>query len=87
MITRKDIEELNAIRAEKRRLEKLDKELTAKLIENAEGKLSNIWKGLSYEITEGHTTTADKDKIKTLPDWESYYKTTTYPKLTIKTGK
>lgn len=83
MITRKDIEQLNEIRKERRRLEKLDKELTATLLEKATEN-SHEWRGLSYTITEGHNTTADREKIQTLPNWEQYYKTTTYPKITIK---
>lgn len=84
MITRTEIEELNEIRKERRRLEKLDKEITAKLIAKA-NKTSKQWDGLSYEITDGHTTTAIKEKIMELPNWEQYYKTTTYQKLNIKT--
>ena len=83
MITRSEIEKLNEIRKEKRRLEKLDKELTALLISKATED-SHEWKGLSYTITEGKTTVADREKIATLPNWEQYYKTTTYPKITIK---
>lgn len=87
MITRKDIEELKAIRNEKKRLEKLDKELTEKLLQNAEGITEKDWKDISYKITEGKTTFANKEEIQKLPDWEKYYKTTTYPKITIGTGK
>ena len=84
MITKQEIEKLDTIRKERRRLEKLDKELTATLIAKATD-TKKQWKNLSYEITEGHTTTADREKIATLPNWEQYYKTTTFPKLTIKT--
>ena len=84
MITRAEIEELDMIRKERRRLEKLDKELTASLIAKAT-KNERQWDGLSYTITEGKTTTAIKEKIQKLPDWEQYYKTTTYQKLNIGT--
>lgn len=86
MITKKDIEELNRIRQEKRRLEKLDKELTAKLLEKADD-TEKTWKGIAYTITEGHNTTADREAIKKLPNWEQYFKTTNYPKINIKVGK
>lgn len=87
MITKEDIKRLNEIRAERRRLEKLDKELTAKLIESSEGETEKAWKGLSYKITEGKTTCANWELIEQLPNSEQYKKTTTYPKLTIGTGK
>ena len=87
MIKREDIKALNEIRAERRRLEKLDKELTAKLIAESDGVTEKEWKGLSYKITDGKTTSANWDLIKKLADWEQYQKVTTYPKLTISTGK
>lgn len=87
MITKEDIKRLNEIRAEKRRLEKLDKELTAKLIEESEGETEKHWKGLSYKITDGKNTSANWELIKKLDNWEQYQKVTTYPKLTIGTGK
>ena len=87
MITKKDIERLNHIRAERKRFEQLDKELTAQLISEFDGKLENKWNGLSYKITEGKTTFPNREKIQTLENWEQYYNTTTYPKLTIGTGK
>ena len=87
MITKEDIKNLNEIRAERRRLEKLDKELTAKLIAESEGETEKSWKGLSYKISQGKNTSADWEKIKKLEDWEQYQKVTTYPKLTISTGK
>lgn len=83
MITRKEIEELNEIRKERRRLEKLDKEMTAALLNKATED-GHEWRGLSYTITEGKSTTADREKIQTLPNWEQYYKTTTYQKINIK---
>ena len=87
MITKEAIKELNEIRAERRRLEKLDKELTARLIADAEGETEKAWKGLSYKISEGKNTSADWEKIQKLDNWEQYRKVTTYPKLTIGTGK
>lgn len=87
MITKEDIKKLNEIRAERRRLEKLDKELTAQLIAASEGETEKSWKGLSYKITDGKNTSANWDLIKQLDDWEQYQKVTTYPKLTIGTGK
>ena len=87
MITKEDIRELNEIRAERRRLEKLDKEITARLIAESEGETEKAWKGLSYKISEGKNTSADWEKIKKLEDWEQYQKVTTYPKLTIGNGK
>ena len=84
MITRKDIEKLNRIRNEKKRLENLEKALTAELIAKATED-GHTWKNLSYTITEGHTTFPDREKIATLPNSEQYYKTTTYTKLSIKT--
>ena len=58
MITKEDIKRLNEIRAEKRRLDNLDKELTAKLIADSEGETEKHWKGLSYKITSGKNTSA-----------------------------
>ena len=87
MITKEDIKRLNHIRAERKRYEQLDKELTAKLIDACDGKLENEWNGLSYKITEGKTTYPNRELIRTLDNWEQYYNTTTYPKLTIGTGK
>ena len=87
MITKEDIKRLNEIRAEKKRLEKLDKELTARLIAESDGETEKAWKGLSYKITDGKNTSADWDMIKKLDNWEQYQKVTTYQKLTIGTGK
>lgn len=87
MITKEDIKRLNEIRAEKRRLDNLDKELTAKLIADSEGETEKHWKGLSYKITSGKNTSANWELIKKLDNWEQYQKVTTYPKLTIGTGK
>lgn len=86
MIKKQDIERLNRIRQEKRRLEKLDKELTEKLLQEAD-KNEKTWDGIAYEITEGKTTFPNREEINKLPDYEKYYKTTTYPKLVITTGK
>lgn len=83
-ITKKEIQELLAIRQEKTRLEKLDKEITAKLLSKAGNKLSEEWKDISYTITEGKTTYANREKIKTLPNWQEYFNTTTFPKINIK---
>ena len=84
MITKEDIKRLNNIRRKKRQFEKLDKELTAELLERADGMTGKDWKDISFTITEGHSTNAIKEKIQTLPDWEQYYKTTTYQKINIK---
>jgi len=86
MIRKQDIEKLNRIRQEKRRLEKLDKELTEKLLQEAD-KTEKAWKNIAYEITEGKTTFPNREEINKLPDCERYYKTTTYPKIVIATGK
>ena len=83
MITKEDIKRLNNIRREKRRLEKLDKELTAELLSRAEGITGKAWKDIAFTITEGKSTTAIREKIQTLPNWEQYYKTTTYEKINI----
>lgn len=87
MITKEDVKKLNEIRAERKRLEKLDKELTAKLIAESEGETEKSWKGLSYRITDGKNTSANWELIKQLDNWEQYQKVTTYQKLTIGTGK
>lgn len=87
MITKEDIKRLNELRAEKRRIEKLERELTASLIANSDGKMENTWKGLSYKITDGKNTSANWDMIKQLDNWEQYQKVTTYQKLTIGAGK
>lgn len=83
MITKEDIKRLNNIRRKRRQYEKLDKELTAELLERADGVTGKEWKDISFAITEGHTTNAIKEKIQTLPNWEQYYKTTTYQKISI----
>ena len=87
MITREDIKALNELRAEKRRIEKLEKELTAALIAKSDGENEKDWKGLSYRITDGRSTSANWDLIKKLDNWEQYQKVTTYQKLVIGTGK
>jgi len=82
MITRKDIEKLNRIRKEKRRIEKLEKALTAELLGKATETEHN-WKGLSYKIIDAVNTSPNREKINALPNWEEYYNKTPYQKITI----
>ena len=84
MIKRKDIETLMKLREEKKRIEEEEKALTKKLILEAGEEKEKYWHGIGYTITEGKTTHANREMIKTLPDWEKYYSTTTYEKLNIK---
>lgn len=86
-ITKQELEQLDDVRKELNRLTKLNKELTSKLIAKAGTDTEKAWKDIGYTITEGHTTSANAEEIKKLPDWEKYYKTTYYPKLTITRGK
>lgn len=84
MVTKKDIETLNEIRKLRRQYEAMDKELTAKILSSAGDETGKTWKNISYEIVDGKNTTANKTEIMKLPEWEKYYKTTTYKKINIK---
>lgn len=83
MVKKDDVKKLLQLREEKSRIEKEEKALTKKLISDAGSITEKEWQGLSYEIVERTTTTANREKIKTLPEWEQYFNTSTHKQFLI----